>query len=65
MATWRMADGWLIVPYSGPELTVVEIGVAGLWTPAYLDYDGGQRVAKVRRDVSPTGPVEVRARPPE
>ena len=42
-------DGWLMVPYDGPELAVIEIGFDGSWTPAYLDYDdSGQRVAQAR-----------------
>jgi len=43
-------DGWLRVPYDGPELAVIEMEAPGLgWQPAYLDWDAaGRRVAQVR-----------------
>lgn len=46
-------DGWVVVPYSGHDLATVHIAVAQRpveddWRPAFLDYDGGQRVAKIR-----------------
>lgn len=50
-------NGWLIVPYSGPELARVFIAVgdrADAWRPAYLDWHDGRRVAKVRPP-EPTG----------
>ncbi len=49
----RIADGWLVVPYDGNELTVY-IAVSDNqptdddWRPAYRDWLDGQRVAKVR-----------------
>jgi hypothetical protein len=41
-------NGWLMVPYTGPELLAIEIGVGGSWTPAYLDSDNGQRIAMIK-----------------
>ncbi len=53
---------WLVVPYDGPELAVIEIGFAGRWTPAYLDHVDGQRVAMIRHEGRlPAGPLRVRA----
>ena len=62
--TGRLADGWLTVPYSGPEMVIIEIGFGGQWFPAYLDWEHGQRVARVRRD-EPVGEVRLRTRPVE
>lgn len=43
-------DGWLRVPYDGPELSVIELEATGAgWQAAYLDYDArGGRVAQIR-----------------
>ena len=42
-------DGWLMMPYDGPEMADIELGFDGQFTPAYLDYDdSGQRVAQAR-----------------
>ncbi len=52
--TAALAAGWLTVPYSGTDATLVEIAVTRsvdadtVWTPAFLDYADGVRVAKVR-----------------
>jgi hypothetical protein len=45
-------DGWLQVPYDGPELAVIEMETpGGGWQPAYLDWNTrGERVAQVRWD---------------
>lgn len=48
-----MHEGWLTVPYDGPDAAVVYIGLAepnmvATWIPAFLGYVGGQRVAKIR-----------------
>lgn len=48
-----LSNGWLAIPYSGPDVTLVRIGVAAYgaepsWTPAFLDYIDGVRVAKIR-----------------
>ncbi len=48
MAIAYSKGGWLMMIYTGPELMAVEIGVGGVWTPAYLDYDAGQRVAMIK-----------------
>lgn len=51
----QIRDGWVEVPYSGDDLSRVEIGVGSptAWRPAFLDYDdAGQRVAKVRAAVA-------------
>lgn len=50
--TARIVDGWLVVPYSGPELVPVAILIGGDRCPAFLDWHGGERVAKIR---PPTG----------
>lgn len=52
----RLRGSWLEVPYAGHDLSRVEVGWRvgdGLarpdsWTPAYLDYSDGERVAKVQ-----------------
>jgi hypothetical protein len=42
-------DGWLMVPYDGPEIAEIELGFDGQYCPAYLDWDdSGQRVAQAR-----------------
>lgn len=57
-------DGWLTVPYSGPELVVIEVGVGQAdhieWRPAFLDWVGGKRVAKIRPPTSGTVAVWLR-----
>lgn len=57
----HLKNGWLVVPYDGPELVVIEIGLGGRWIPAYLDWEDGQRVAQIRWE-GPFGTVEVRWR---
>lgn len=52
-AETRTHDGWVVVPYDGPNLARVEVGVTVgetiLYQPAFLDFDEhGRRVAKVR-----------------
>lgn len=50
----RLVGGWLVVgPYNGHDLEHVRIRVTGAsgWiadSPAFLDYDAGERVAKIR-----------------
>lgn len=45
-------DGWVRVPYHGPELGVVEIGIGEdepvTWKPAFLDTVGSVHYAQVR-----------------
>ena len=44
-------DGWIRIPYSGPELGVIEIGIGEddpTYRPAYLQTVNGQRFAQVR-----------------
>jgi hypothetical protein len=45
-------DGWVRVPYDGPELGIVEIGIGEdapvSWKPAFLDTIGSVRYAQVR-----------------
>lgn len=45
-----LTEGWLTVPYSGHDAARVEIGVGDqpMWFPAFLDYYGDRRVAKIR-----------------
>lgn len=50
----RVVDGFLVVPYSGHDLSRVALAVTTLrepieseWTFAFLDYVGGERVAKI------------------
>lgn len=61
--TAQLADGWLLVPYDGPELAQVRIGTGRRepdeWKPAYLDWHDGRRVAKVRPPVSSGQPTPV------
>lgn len=60
----RYSGGWLKVPYDGPELTVIEIGLAdGSWHPAFRDWDDdGTRVVMIQADPGQAaGPVTVRA----
>ena len=61
------SEGWLTVPWDGPELAVVEIGVNGFFQAAFLDFEDGQRIAMIRHP-APPGSVfnaEVRHRPAE
>lgn len=62
MTPYLTADGWLRMPYDGPEIAVIEIQLArGDWLPAYLDWDGGSRVAQVRwyQSLPPSGRIRV------
>lgn len=50
----KIANGWLEVPYNGPDLSTVELGYTEdlrreplVWQPAFLDYAGATRVAKI------------------
>jgi hypothetical protein len=47
---FAIVDGWFVVPYGGRDLSTVHIGFGPdpAWHPAFLDYHGDQRVAKVR-----------------
>ena len=67
MAIAYSKHGWLMTPYSGPELMAVEIEAGGTWTPAYLDYDAGQRIAMIPTMLpeGQTAVVGIRTRPPE
>jgi len=60
----ELRDGWLTVPYNGPDIARVHIGVgtAGSveWTPAFLDWVDGVRVAKIRPPET-GGPVWLKA----
>lgn len=57
-------DGtWLKIPYDGPELAVIEIGLAdGSWHAAYRDWDtDGTRVVQIRAGPGQvTGLIRVR-----
>lgn len=46
----QLVNGWLKVPYDGPDLCLVEIGVGPgpQWAPAFLDWLGSQRCAQIR-----------------
>lgn len=58
----HVTGGWLVVPYDGPEVAIIEIGFAGQWTPAFLDHEDGQRTAMIRHDGGvPPGLLQVRA----
>lgn len=48
--TPRIENGWLVIPYTGSDFSKLYIAVGDRdnWQPAYLDYSGGQRVAKIR-----------------
>lgn len=62
MTQARLEQGWLRVPYDGPELTLIEIGVGDGWYPAFLDWDAsGRRVAQIRPPAG-DGDVPVRLR---
>jgi hypothetical protein len=61
MAVAQLVGGWLILPYKGSELATIEFKIEDNFYDAYLDFTGGQRIAKVR---PPTGwdrskPVEL------
>lgn len=44
-----ITKGWLCVPYTGPENAVVQFQLNGdNFIDAYLDYEDGIRVAKIR-----------------
>jgi hypothetical protein len=51
----RLEDGWIRVPYAGPELARVEMAVGeidpGAWQPAFMNTVHGERVVQIR----PTG----------
>lgn len=55
----RIKDGWLMVPYSGADLSRVEMATGerepGPWQSAFLSWDGRERVAMIR-------PPQTRAR---
>lgn len=50
----RLEDGWIRVPFSGADLSRVEIAVGEsrpeVWKPAFLNTVGDERVAQVRPD---------------
>lgn len=48
MAQVQLLDGWLILPFQGAELATIEFKIEDEVFPAYLDFHGGQRIAKVR-----------------
>jgi hypothetical protein len=60
----QLHQGWLVVPYDGDDLSLVEIGVGDQWVPAFLDWVDDQRVAKIRpsRLEAATGTVYVSLR---
>ena len=46
---WVTPNGWLRIYYTGIDHAVVEMETPGEgFRPAYLDYEGGRRVAQVR-----------------
>lgn len=51
----RLSKGWLVVgPYEGNDMDVVHIQVGSNYAAAaFLDYEGKQRVAKIRPNVPP------------
>lgn len=55
-------DGWLMVPYDGPELAVIEISAGRAWQDAYRDWaPDGTRVVQIRApEDAARGPVAVR-----
>lgn len=57
----RVIDGWLCVPYAGPELAPAYIAVGSQrdWRPAFLDWNGPARVAKVRVPAGQRGALSV------
>jgi len=45
----RWEDGWLKIPYSGPENAVIEIGLGRVYRAAYRDWDAaGTRVVQIQ-----------------
>jgi hypothetical protein len=54
-------NGWVTVPYSGHELAPVYIAIDDRedWKPAFLDWENGKRVAKVRPPSSTGKPMSV------
>lgn len=46
----QLAAGWIATPYSGSERSHVEmsVGHGDTWSPAFLDWESGVRVAKIR-----------------
>lgn len=62
MALPGVVDGWICVPYQGPDVAKVELGIGtGPFHPAYLDWVDNQRVAKLRPTTldNPVGNVAV------
>ena len=56
----RQVAGWLVVPYpDGDSLARVELEVGGELFPAFLDWEAGQRVAKVRARPAPGSAVRL------
>lgn len=56
-----IVNGWVTVTYTGHDLSQVYISVGDMnnWAPAFLDYENGKRIAKVRVP-DPTGkPLQV------
>lgn len=51
MAQVQLVNGWLILPYRGPELATIEFKIEEEMYPAYLDFHSGQRIAKIRPPV--------------
>lgn len=53
-----ISNGWLLVPYGGSDAQTVEIALGAprprAWLPAFLDWHGEQRVAKIRPPVNGT-----------
>jgi hypothetical protein len=59
-----LIDGWLQVPFTGTDMTVVEVQVGdGEWVPAFHDYaPDGTRVAKIRPPADVAYGVPIRSR---
>lgn len=55
-----VAEGWLMVPYSGSDVAEVHLSTGmrtpGSWIPAYMDWYRDERVAKIRPPAGVTTP---------
>lgn len=46
----QLLDGWFVVPFDGPDRSVVTLSFGNAVLPVFFDYVGGQRVVQARPD---------------
>lgn len=55
----KVRDGWIVVPFDGPDTAQVFLTVGDERKPAYIDGPDGARVAKVRVPAGASGNLRI------